>query len=493
MDDDFDLPDEGGNTSGATGASFIDQLFGDSKKSAPRASTFDDILASVPKQRKPTVTFQDPPISSPTPPAAPPATSTPATVSPPSQPSTKMESRSSGGPSSSLLDSLFPTSSLGSSGGGDFGGAEGSLRRRPASASGGPRMAVPSRDRQPSQAQMPPPSAAPAIQTPEPVPARSNPATDALLAEKDREIEQLRRELSSLRYEKSEDQKTILELRRKLEFTLEDHQRILNHLHEEQRAEMKEMSRRHEQELDDARREAGKSTEILNDIRKHESSIDNIESKMDTLNQTLTFLKDSMQTMAGREEDVDKIVKMAEQQASEGVQRLEMEKKNWESKKNDSLLKMEEEMEKMRKTYAEEIVQGRKWLEEERRRLHIERVAFQEEQAAILDLIEQKKEELDSHKNEFLNREHDLLIRVVNEKALFEQQRKDFERQRNADVNRLREEAEHLEKCLTQVENARRAFERARKEYDQKNEQLNDMKNMLMEYEQAYRRDRKTS
>lgn len=71
-----------------------------------------------------------------------------------------------------------------------------------------------------------------------------------------------------------------------------------------------------------------------------------------------------------------------------------------------------------------------------------------------------------------MTREHDLLIRVVNEKSVLELERREFERQRNGDVNRLRDEAEHLEQCLLQVENARNALEQARHEYEEKNAQV---------------------
>lgn len=39
-------------------------------------------------------------------------------------------------------------------------------------------------------------------------------------------------------------------------------------------------------------------------------------------------------------------------------------------------------------------------------------------------------------------------------------------------MNRLRDEAEHLEGCLIQVENARLALEQARREYEEKNVQV---------------------
>ena len=87
---------------------------------------------------------------------------------------------------------------------------------------------------------------------------------------------------------------------------------------------------------------------------------------------------------------------------------------------------------------------------------------------------------------EFLSKEHDLLVRVVNEKSLLEVARRDFERQRNADIVRLREEAGHLERCLLQVDNARRALDRARREYEAKRGEVDEMRAMLMEYERAY-------
>ena len=52
---------------------------------------------------------------------------------------------------------------------------------------------------------------------------------------KDRELEQLRREISTLRYEKSEDQKTINELHKRLDSALEDHQKVLSNTNEQHR------------------------------------------------------------------------------------------------------------------------------------------------------------------------------------------------------------------------------------------------------------------
>ncbi|CAK5074157.1 unnamed protein product [Meloidogyne enterolobii] len=117
---------------------------------------------------------------------------------------------------------------------------------------------------------------------------------------------------------------------------------------------------------------------------------------------------------------------------------------------------------------------SKKWLEEQREVGHIERRAFQEEQTQLLDWIEKAKEQLEVDKAEFLRREHDLLARILNERALLEIEKREFRQQRDADVFRLKEEAEHLEQCLNQAENAKIAMENAKKEFERRSSQVLD-------------------
>uniref|UniRef100_A0A1I8BQ48 Chromosome partition protein Smc n=1 Tax=Meloidogyne hapla TaxID=6305 RepID=A0A1I8BQ48_MELHA len=119
-----------------------------------------------------------------------------------------------------------------------------------------------------------------------------------------------------------------------------------------------------------------------------------------------------------------------------------------------------------------EIVEGRNWLEEQREISQTERQAFQEEQTLLLEWIE---------KAEFLQREHDLLVRVLNERALLEIEKREFRQQRDADI--LREEAEHLEQCLDQAESAKNAMEGAKNEFERRSGQLNQLREVLSRYE----------
>jgi hypothetical protein len=90
----------------------------------------------------------------------------------------------------------------------------------------------------------------------------------------------------------------------------------------------------------------------------------------------------------------------------------------------------------------------------------------------ILEWMEKKRDELEGLRSDLLDKEHDLLIRIMNEKALMDEERQEFERRKSADVLRLREEANRLESNLTQAENARNALLQSKQEYKRKIEQV---------------------
>jgi len=175
-------------------------------------------------------------------------------------------------------------------------------------------------------------------------------------------------------------------------------------------------------------------------------------------------------------------MKLIREQQAESLRRVEKERGDWQKEKSEEATRLDHEVQRMMEQYERKLVQ----LDDERKTMGVERKAFQEEQMLILDWIERKREELDSIKSEFLTKEHDLLVRVVNEKTLVEQERLDFERRRNADVARIHHEAVQLEASLAQVENAKNSLIRARSEYRRKIDQINGIKEMLLEYEKAY-------
>ena len=90
---------------------------------------------------------------------------------------------------------------------------------------------------------------------------------------------------------------------------------------------------------------------------------------------------------------------------------------------------------------------------------------------------------------DFIAKEHDLLVRVVNERETLNEERRLFQRQRNGDIVRMREEAAHLESCLVQVEQANAALERSRGALEAKYRDIDDLHEQLVNYEAECWRD----
>uniref|UniRef100_A0A915MQP7 Uncharacterized protein n=2 Tax=Meloidogyne TaxID=189290 RepID=A0A915MQP7_MELJA len=253
-----------------------------------------------------------------------------------------------------------------------------------------------------------------------------------------------------------------------------------------------------------------------------------MSTRLEGLNFGLTQVRDLVHNV---NESNDKMTKEWNEQQLEHWKRLDEERERLEN----SIKTMEKEMDQMRDSYQKaglvpkelfptlsEIVEGRKWLEEQREVGQIERRAFQEEQSQLLDWIEKAKEQLEVDKAEFLRREHDLLARILNERALLEIEKREFRQQRDADseafirvtaligeqafirewalirkwasiersipkviilINLSREEAEHLEQCLNQAENAKVAMENAKKEFERRSSQLTQLREVLSRYE----------
>ncbi|KAF7632885.1 hypothetical protein Mgra_00007744 [Meloidogyne graminicola] len=432
MDDDFGLPDEGD----ASVNSFVNDLFSGRTKrqtgtSGESRSAINDILASSTKQR-PRVTFQNE-----------------------HQPT---QSERNSIPQASLLDSLFSTSKSSEQ--------RSSVRTANTLESSLPSTHTHIRGASPSHPQ----------NTIHNYESHSNPTTSILPSQQlqqqisssksiQAEIEQLKREISSLRYEHSEDQQTISELRRKLEIEQDDHKRTVDRIREENKLELQEQIRKHGRELDKMAEETDRGTQLINSIREQQGHFDSLTARFEMLNIGLGQVRDVLQNVNA---STDKMAKDWHQQQSEHWKRLDEERGRFES----AVRTMENEMDQMKDSYQKEIIEGRKWLEEQRNLSQTERRAFQEEQSLL---------------SEFLRREHDLLARVLNEQ---------FKQQRDADILRLRlictdnknknpsrEEAEYLEHCLNQTESAKTAMENAKSEFERRNVQLNQLREVLTRYE----------
>uniref|UniRef100_A0A914C5P2 Uncharacterized protein n=1 Tax=Acrobeloides nanus TaxID=290746 RepID=A0A914C5P2_9BILA len=426
MDDDDDLPDDTGKaTSG-----LISDLFGDTKRKPDRRTNLDDILGgggSRGAKRKPTVTFQEP-------------TATRTTTSSKENVVPTLEANPN------LFSSLFTSTEQ--------------SRRRPATFEDKPSTTTSGKDFVDSRI------SSRGREKTEQVEQRYT--TKSSDAEKDLEIEKLRREISSLRYEKNEDQLTISELRRKNDNMVEEHKKNIQDVEEKNRREIEELKRVHVRELEATSYTKKQDVEVISLLERQSSYFDIFQSKIESINSILGELHQEIRSVNTEHGNVDQVIKYANEQISHTLQKIQEEKDNWENKKSDQVLSIEKNIESLYQQYTAEILQGRRWLESEKTEFMSEKLAFQEEQSYILQFLDQKRQEMEELKSDFITKEHDLLVRVVNERNILDQMKNEFLIQRNADIIRIRDEAEHLERCLIQVENAYQGLEKARIDYEQK-------------------------
>ncbi|KAI6188757.1 hypothetical protein M3Y98_00388500 [Aphelenchoides besseyi] len=449
MDDELDLPD---NADG-DGTSYINSLFSGEPRTRSRRET-----SSAGTQRRPTVTFQDQTTSgtgSSSNPLAPP-------ISTSLRPSTTTERPASAAGSFLDLFSSTPAST-----------AAGSTATTNLISSVGEntRTRKPSR-RAPEEPEQQPTSSAKTSTT------RDN-----------AEIEQLRREISNLRYERNELQQTINELHKQQSQSTEIHEREIRTVRNEHREELERLKQEHHDEVTKLHRSIEDDVDVVRNVKRQEDQLVSVQSRLENVTFTLNGLRDAINSMGNYNDAVNRIVDLADEQIGRGIGNLHSEMSEWEKKRQELLRIVESEVEALAARYTEEIVEGRRWLEEERRRVRSEQNAFQQEQLEILTQIDTKRAEMEQYRTDFITKEHDLLVRVVNEREQLNAEKRDFQRQRNADVLRMREEAEHLERCLIQVEQAHQALERTRKELDEKHRELDELHEQLVEHETNYWRN----
>uniref|UniRef100_A0AC34G5L0 Uncharacterized protein n=1 Tax=Panagrolaimus sp. ES5 TaxID=591445 RepID=A0AC34G5L0_9BILA len=436
-DDDLFLPEEtttsnsrsdfgslfGSGTTAKREKKSVEDLFGTSTTTT-NASAKPNTFQISSSRKRPTVTFQDPPV----------------TVSRNTIP-TETKPETTKPPSTDLLDSLF-TSSLT---GGRRRQPETNPAKRPAttSAGSGRRPATDFLDENPPQRV-------------DPIPNRQN----------DAEVENLRREISTLKYEKTEDQETIQKLQANISKLKDEHSREIEQINRRHRDEIETLNKKHEVEKSQVEKTERAQADILSSINEYQNIFKDVIDRIETIQSSTSTIQEQVGLIKDKNEETEHVIEFANNQVEEAQKRLYKELEEWEERKRQNSSSIEFEFDKLTRTYKEEIVEGREWIQKERDKLYAEKRAFQEEQTNIIVTFENRKEELDDLKSEFLKKEHDLLVRVVNERSILQQQQREFELQRNADIIRLRKEAEELEVCFAQVQNALAAIESIRKDYE---------------------------
>uniref|UniRef100_A0A1I8AQT7 Fas-binding factor 1 n=1 Tax=Steinernema glaseri TaxID=37863 RepID=A0A1I8AQT7_9BILA len=296
-----------------------------------------------------------------------------------------------------------------------------------------------------------------------------------------REVEQLRRELSELRYEREEEQKATRDARQSLGSIRAEHQRELDDLRDQHRRQISELTSQHAMEI--ASLKAGFDAErsrLLAD-QSRQGEVEKVVDKVESMKEYLERISGSVTRLGDRQAlEAEELRRASEAELQERRRQLAEETRLLQAEKR----KVEQINAQLMDVFERHkllLEQDKQSLEEERRRLADEKQKFKTDQRELLYMLERRKMEIDADKSGFMAEQQNLLVRVMSERAALDEEKKQFARQRDADVARIREEAEQLEHKVLQVDRALGALENARSMYSSKHSHLVQLEEVLME------------
>ncbi|CEF60702.1 Hypothetical protein SRAE_X000243500 [Strongyloides ratti] len=293
-------------------------------------------------------------------------------------------------------------------------------------------------------------------------------------------ISLLKKEISSLKYDASSTQDEVEEWKTMYEKLQKKYTKDINDLKESHQKQLIEIDIERKKELKhqieviekEAQIKALKEADNENFIEL-KNQLEKAFSTIDTLKNELNFVTDSFKEYQEQTRNIFK------EQLELQQEQYEEEAKNRITEKQD----IEHLHQNLKFIYEEQknlLKIERSRLEEDRRKLKIDIEHFQKSKLEILDKIEYQKIELERLKTNFLTKQHDLLVRVMNERSYIEEENQKFQMQKSMDISRIRSEAETLEKYAREIENARMFLEDARIKYEQKNQKLNEIEKILL-------------
>ncbi|CAJ0566595.1 unnamed protein product, partial [Mesorhabditis spiculigera] len=298
----------------------------------------------------------------------------------------------------------------------------------------------------------------------------------------EKEVERLNREIEDLGRRKKRDEEDLEKewrdrLSSKEKSWLEEKEELIKG-YQKQLTRLTEQSETDQERL---RENYSRQMEALQTTASRSRDLVDVVDKVDRLSEQIGAI---VQSVGGSEEkmhsDLEMTLKLREGQLEMREHNLKTDLERFQTDKESVTLlniKLKDLVQEQ-----ENDIQREKWkIREEWNRLGAERKVFKEDQKFVLDSIEKQKRTLEAAKESFLKEQHDLLIRVSNEKEGLDRELQQFHVKRTADVRRLKEEATQLQQRIQNVQLAEEHAESLRQHYETKYKQLCELEVSLME------------
>ncbi|GMT36399.1 hypothetical protein PFISCL1PPCAC_27696, partial [Pristionchus fissidentatus] len=316
-------------------------------------------------------------------------------------------------------------------------------------------------------------------------PVETNDGSAARAARLESEIERLNREITEIRRQKKEEEEALIrewkekierrenELNEEIERLKTNHGKQIERLKSDGEEESSRMKEAYSRQLEAMQSAIGQSRDVsgmMDKVDEISNMIARVAGEVTTVNDRVSIDKEN--SLRLREDQLTLREEALERERS----RLEVEKK--------IVYELNSRLRDMAKD-QERTVDEEKWkAREEWNRLNAEKEVFRQDHKFVLERLERQRAEFESTKasyGSFLREQHDLLVRVSNERIALDGERNEFTTQRNGDLRRIREEAKALELRSRNIQVADAHVEELKRFYYAKFKQLQELETSLME------------
>ena len=121
------------------------------------------------------------------------------------------------------------------------------------------------------------------------------------------------------------------------------------------RLELEALEKKHAEELKQVQKTEEVQTEILNNIKSYQNIFAQIESRLNTIQDSSVEVQDHLSVIKDKSGDTERVIEFANKQIAESQEKLQNELGDFEKRRESTMKYLEQELERLSKTYQEDI------------------------------------------------------------------------------------------------------------------------------------------
>ncbi|MFH4975712.1 hypothetical protein AB6A40_002421 [Gnathostoma spinigerum] len=287
------------------------------------------------------------------------------------------------------------------------------------------------------------------------------------------EIDRLTREMDKMRRDRRESEEEIIrEWKQKLMRKQQESDETIEELRKQHSKQIQQLTEEHSLIISKMKSYYEQHFQAMTDVQKQTCNYDEIIQKLQSLSNRMETTTSDIGSLADKNLiERETTLAVREQRVEIREQRLEEDERS-QCEEKEQIKKLMAKLQSIYEQSEAAIIKERWKLEEERNELCDEKKQFKADQKYVLEIIEQKLNETEAARAEFLQQQHDLLARVLMEREAIESEKDTFYSKRNSDIFRLKSEAELLDQRMHKISVVETLMLNSQRIFDNKNRKL---------------------